>query len=233
MGRIVAIAGGDLESTYAINKYIVDMDTKKLHNFLFIGTASKDAKEYIDNIKKTFEQLNCNVEELCLVTKEYTQNEIDELLAWADIIYVGGGDTFFMMEVWRKYGLDRKLKEIYLKNTAVLTGISAGAICWFNCGHSDSEIFWSDGKIGYGWINNLLNIYQYVYCPHYEQRKTSFDEMLREKELSGLAMESDTAFVERNGKIGYIKCNKSSNAYILRFNNDKLVKEQLELELLE
>ncbi|MCM1262134.1 MAG: peptidase E [Butyrivibrio sp.] len=125
------------------------------------------------------------------------------------------------------------MKEIYLKNTAVLAGISAGAMCWFNCGHSDSEIFWSDGEIGYGWINNLLNIYQYVYCPHYEQRKASFDEMLQEKELSGLAMESDTAFVERNGKISYIKCNKSSNAYILRFNNGKLAKEQIELELLE
>lgn len=117
MGRIVAIAGGDLQSTYAINKYIVDMDEKKLHNFLFIGTASKDAQEYIDNIKRTFEPLNCNVGELCLVAKEYTQNEIDELLAWADIIYVGGGDTFFMMEVWRKYGLDRKLEiQAYTKD---------------------------------------------------------------------------------------------------------------------
>lgn len=44
-----------------------------------------------------------------------------------------------MMQTWKKYGVDEKLKQIYEKDSAVLTGISAGAICWFYCGHSDSE----------------------------------------------------------------------------------------------
>lgn len=233
MGRIVAMAGGDLRSNHAINKYIVNMDKKERHNLLFIGTASKDAEGYIDNIKNTFGQLDCNVKALCLVTKEYTPQEIDELLAWADIIYVGGGDTFFMMEVWRKYGLDRKLREIYLNDAAILAGISAGAICWFHCGHSDSEIFWVNGEVGYGWVDDLLNIHPYAYCPHYEERADSFDGMLREKTLPGLAMESDTAFVEQDGKISYVRANPSSNAYMIKFDHGRLVKEQVEIQLLE
>lgn len=232
MGRIVAIAGGDLQSTLPINKYIVNMDKKDIHNLLFIGTASGDAEGYIDNIRVTFEQLNCSVKALRLSIKEYTQKEIDELLEWADIIYVGGGNTFYMMEVWRKYGLDAKLKNIYLNDTAILTGISAGAMCWFNCGHSDSEIFWENGVVGYGWVNDLLNIHSYVYCPHYEERAESFDKMIMEKSIVGLAMESDTAFVEQNGKIKCIKANETSKAYIIKNDSETVVKEQLEVEMI-
>lgn len=233
MGRIVAMAGGDLQSNLLINKYIVNMDKKSIHNLLFIGTASEDAEGYINNIKITFEQLNCCVKALCLSTKKYTEKEIDELLEWADIIYVGGGNTFYMMEVWRKYGLENKLKEIYLKDTAILTGISAGAMCWFNCGHSDSEVFWVNEVVGYGWVNELLNIHPYAYCPHYEERVESFDKMIIEKSIDGLAMESDTAFVEQNGKIKYIKCNESSKVYIIKNDNGTVIKEQVETEMIK
>lgn len=141
MGRIVAIAGGDLKTTHKINQYIVALTKKENPNFLFIGTASCDAEEYISNIHDEFEPLGCSVKELNIATKRYSENEIDYLLNHADIIYVGGGDTAFMMETWKKYRLDRKLKNLYLTDQAVLSGISAGAMCWFNCGHSDSSVF--------------------------------------------------------------------------------------------
>lgn len=70
MGRIVAIGGGDLQSNFPINKYIVEMDKKNSHNFLFVGTASGDAEGYFDNIKSAFEPLNCQVKALCLTRKE-------------------------------------------------------------------------------------------------------------------------------------------------------------------
>lgn len=232
MGRIVAIGGGDLQSNVPINKYIVEMDKKNSHNFLFVGTASGDDEGYIENIKKAFEPLNCQVKALCLTKEEYSQTEIDELLEWADIIYVGGGDTFSMMEIWRKYGLDKKLREVYTKDTAILAGISAGAMCWFDCGHSDSEVFWVNGIIQYGWVEQLLNMHPYAYCPHYEERVESFEKMITEKNISGLAMEGDTAFVEQNGEIKYIKCNEDSNAYIFRNDNGNVVKEKLEVEMI-
>lgn len=232
MGRIVAIGGGDLQSNHPINKYIIEMAPKDSHNFLFIGTASKDAEGYIDSIKTTFEPLGCCVKTLCLSAREYSQEEIDECLKWADIIYVGGGDTFYMMDVWRKYGLDKNLKEVYLNDTAILTGISAGAMCWFDCGHSNSKIFWVDETIGYGWVEQLLNIHPYAFCPHYEERVECFDKMIMDKTIPGLALDADTAFVDVNGSITYIKCRETSKVFLFRHENGTVVKEALEAEMI-
>ena len=115
MGRIVAIAGGNWESTHKINQYIVALAGREKANLLFIGTASHDAVEYIEVIHTEFESLGCDVKELNLTSEKYTDEEIDELLDQADIIYVGGGDTAFMVNAWREYGLDSKLKKGYLK----------------------------------------------------------------------------------------------------------------------
>lgn len=168
-----------------------------------------------------------------LIDKEVHRKRNRRLLKWADIIYVGGGNTFYMMEVWRKYGIDKKLKEIYSKDTAILTGISAGAMCWFNCGHSDSEVFWVNETVGYGWAEELLNIHSYAFCPHYEERVESFDKMVMDKSIEGLAMESDTAFVEQNGRIKFIKSNETSKAYIIKNDNGTVIKEQVETEMMK
>lgn len=85
------------------------------------------------------------MESLCLITKQYTDEEIKNSILNADIIYVGGGDTLRMIKKWKAYKVDLYLKEAYEKGI-VLSGISAGSICWFEFGHSDSDFF----------INNIL-----------------------------------------------------------------------------
>ncbi len=169
MGRIVAISGGDLLSTRQLNTYTIKLSDKRNPNVLFIGTASHDAEGYIESITKEYTFLSCEVKSLCLVTNSYSDDEIDALLSWADIVYVGGGDTIFMTQTWKKFALDEKLKRIYERDLAVLTGLSAGAICWFNCGHSDSEYFQNGENWNYCWANDMLNIFHMAYCPHYNE----------------------------------------------------------------
>ena len=111
MGRVVAIAGGDLLSTRKLNVHAITLSNKTTPNVLFIGTASHDAEGYIDAITKEYNQLNCEVKSLCLVSGD--QKNIDALLSWADIIYVGGGDTIFMMQIWKQYKLDENLGKIF------------------------------------------------------------------------------------------------------------------------
>ena len=230
MGRIVAISGGDLESTRAINEYTIQMTGKKEPNVLFIGTASKDAKGYIERIRKHYNDLGCKVEALCLYKRVYEEEEIDQLLRRADIIYVGGGDTVSMMKKWRQVGLDDQLKEIYNKNQAVLTGISAGAICWFLCGHSDSEAFSGKENWEYIWAEDMIGIYKAAFCPHYnEEGRESFDEMLKEKEVIGLALENNVALVEENGRFKLIKTNQLAKAYKLSYTNGVLDKQELHI----
>lgn len=229
MGRIVAIAGGNLSSTRELNAHTIKLTNVKNPDVLFIGTASHDANEYIEVITKAFNLLECEVKSLCLCSKNYTEQEIDDLLAWADIIYVGGGDTIFMMQIWKQYGLDEKLKKIYEKDLAVLTGISAGAICWFQCGYSDSESFHDEENWNYCWADGMLDIFHMAYCPHYnEEGRNSFDERLREKDLVGLAMENDTAFVENNGYQYFVRSNANAKAFMITYKNEIMEKQDIE-----
>jgi len=226
MGRIIAIGGGELETTHSIHQYIVSMAGKAQPCLLFLGTASHDAEGYIAAIHSEFEALGCIVTELCLATDAYSDDEIDRKLHRADIIYVGGGDAAFMMETWKRFGLDQKLKAIYREDRAVLSGLSAGAMCWFRCSHSDSSIFWNGDTVGYGWVNDLLDLHPYAFCPHYDERAESFDAMIREKPFPGLALEENVAFVEQNGQVSFLASADSAKAYWLRYVDGNLEKQE-------
>ena len=110
MGRVVAISGGDLQTTEKLNMYALKLSGKELPNVLFVGTASMDSDGYFSGIKAAFEKLNCSVKDLPLTKGELDEAEIDSRLEWADVIYVGGGDTRTMMKIWKQYSLDKKLK---------------------------------------------------------------------------------------------------------------------------
>ena len=231
MGRIVAIAGGDLLSTRQLNMHTIKLSNKRNPKVLFIGTASHDAEEYIEVITKEYLFLGCEVKSLCFVTDSYSDNEIDDMLSWADIIYVGGGDTIFMMQTWKQFGLDEKLKRIYEQDLAVLTGISAGAICWFTCGHSDSESFQNGENWNYCWADDMLDIFHMAYCPHYnEEGRDTFDTMLMQKDMMGLAMENNTAFVYDNGKQYFIRSTPNANAFFIQYKGEVIEKQGVTLE---
>lgn len=225
MGRIVAIGGGDLMSTEGLNKYAISISRTNTPKLLYIGTASEDAEGYIQNIHVVFEKMNCEVKELSLTKLTYNNQQIDDLLTWADLIYVGGGDTRSMMDTWKKYNLDKKLQNIYDKDSAVLVGISAGAICWFYCGHSDSEAFSKKENWEYIFVYGMLDIHHYALCPHYnEEGRDSFDIMLNDKDIVGVALENETAFVDNNGEISFIKSRVDANAYWIKYVNHSLEK---------
>lgn len=231
MGRIIAISSGDLDTTKPINEYAVKMIKSATRNVLFIGTASRDAEGYAEVIEKEFKAWDCSVKVLSLTAKKYTDKEISEMISWADIIYVGGGDTIFMMNTWKKYDLDKKLRDVYEKDSAILMGISAGAICWFNCGCTDSELAVLNEGFEYGWANDMLNIHNYAFCPHYEDRVEVFSALLEEKTITGLAMECNTAFVDENGQLYCIKSDEMKKAYWLRYRDGKVEKEEVSLKL--
>ena len=230
MGRIIAISSGDLQSTAPMNEYAVKLVKGNTKNLLFISTASHDAEGYIESMTQVFGELGCQVRALKLTTGSYTSEEIKEMVSGADIIYVGGGDTIFMMNTWKQYGLNKLLKEVYEKDTAVLMGISAGAICWFDCGCTDSELAIIRDGLKYGWANDMLKLHNYAFCPHYEDRVEQFTALLEEKQIDAIALESDTAFVEENGKVYYIKCSEKAKVFEFRYANGSFEKQEIKAE---
>ena len=152
MGKIVAIGGGEIGrpgtkiETLEIDTEIIKLTNKKNPKLLFIPTASNDSTGYYDVVKNYFgKKLGCDVSVLYLINETHTKKNIENKILSSDIIYVGGGNTLKMMTLWRKYEVDKILKKAY-DNGIVMTGISAGSICWFNFGNSDSRKFTSDSS---------------------------------------------------------------------------------------
>jgi dipeptidase E len=150
----VAIGGGDIRTrgTAEIDREIIRLSGRKNPSVLFIPTASYDSLRYWERVKEYFGKfLNCTTDVLLLISGRLTDDQIRKKILSADIIYVGGGNTLYMMRLWRRLGVDKLLKQAY-ENGTVLAGISAGAICWFDSGHSDSMSFY--GGMGVAIENN-------------------------------------------------------------------------------
>lgn len=194
--KIIAIAGGELRDleTLEIDKRIVELTGKTRPKALFIPTASGDAAGYMDTFEACYgKQLGCQTRVLALIQNPPTFEEMLAVVLDSDLIYVGGGNTYRMMKIWRRLGLDTVLAEAASRGI-VLSGISAGAICWFRYGHSDSRSFSSSSEWNYIRVSGLGFI-NAVYCPHYhvENREASFSQLIARRGGIGIACDNNAA----------------------------------------
>jgi len=230
MSKIVAIGGGEIreKSTRQIDREIIKFSGKKQPRLLFIPTASSDAEGYFLGVKKYFGSLGCRVDVLYLIKEKLTKKEIEEKILKSDIIYVGGGNTLKMMNIWRKFGVDKILKKALQKNI-VLSGISAGSICWFKYGNSDSRKFSSNSSklikvSGLDFINAL-------HCPHYDvevHRQKDLKRMMKKSPLVAIALENNCAIQIKDNEYRIINSKKTAKAYKIYWKRNKYVKEEIE-----
>ena len=216
MGRMVLIGGGAYEELDAIAAEIVRLSAKKLPNILFIGTALQDSTNPLTSCKKTFKRVcpGVIVKKLSLIRSSYTDEEIDSLLSWADIIFIGGGNTVYMLEEWKKRGLQEKLLRIWREDRAVLSGLSAGAVCWFTEAYTDSDSFLGEESWDYRMMKPGLDALDFCICPHYNvPGRERFNEAVRETGKTGIALEDCTALIDNQGEISYIKSNETAHAW--------------------
>lgn len=207
--NIVAIGGGDLgnRETFAIDRFIVELAGKPAPKALFIPTASGDAEEYCNDFADIYgKALGCNSDTLLLLSRDQDESRIREKILNADLIYVGGGYTPRMMEVWHKLGVDRLLESANRQGT-VLAGISAGAICWHQWGHSNSRSYASREEFRYVRIAGL-GLCSGLFCPHpgEEQRYNSFIEMIQRYGDLGIACDNGAAIHYASGHKPRVLC---------------------------
>ena len=135
--QIIAIGGGGFgrdPNHRKIEQYIIDQAHNDNPNVLFLPTASAEDKIYIDNYYECFGALSCKPTHISFFSRT---PRLNGLFNKADIIYVGGGNTKSMLAVWKEWNLQNILKIGYEKGI-VMSGVSAGAICWFDKGITDS-----------------------------------------------------------------------------------------------
>ena len=161
--QIIAIGGGGFgrnPKNLDIESYIIDNARVSRPKICFIPTATGEDKSYIVNFYKAFSKLHCIPSHLEFFART---PDLRNLILDQDIVFVGGGNTKSMLAVWNEWGLPNLLKQAYI-NGAVLAGVSAGAICWFNRGVTDS------------WANSLkimdcLGFVDGNCCPHYDEEE--------------------------------------------------------------
>ncbi len=231
MGTIIAMGGGHLSNleTFTMDTYIVKATGKNNPKALFIPTASGDSKEYIDSFNEVYgKKLGCRTDSLLLVGNNKTNEEIKDKILSTDLIYVGGGDTAKMMDIWRSKKVDLYLKEAYEKGI-VLSGLSAGSICWFKYGHSDSNtIRNSKGWWDYTQVEGI-GLIDAIHCPHYNEKgRDGFDDMMKSQNLTGIALENNCALVVKDNKFRILKSDLNAKAYKLTNNNGTVSKELIE-----
>ncbi len=220
--NIIAIGGGGFGANPGqgiIEKYILKQANKKTPRICFIPTATGDNEAYKVNFYSTFTNLDCHPSHLDFFKR--TPN-LNDLILEQDVIFVGGGNTKSMLAVWKEWGLNKILKKAY-QNGVVMSGVSAGAICWFQNGITDS------------WASNLklmpcLNFTKGTCCPHYDEepeRKPAVKKLLLLKKIKEVyALEGGSALHIKDDKIfKSVSFRKEKNSYQVSLHKGEEVKK--------
>jgi peptidase E len=222
---IIAVGGGGfLADPFdpALEKYIVDQAKRDRPKVLMIATARGDAADYIERFHSAFGELGAETAHLPFFHR--TPN-LRDLVRSQDVIYVGGGNTKSMLAVWREWQLPELLVEAY-ESGVVMSGQSAGAICWFHSGVTDS---WADRLRPLDGLGLLPG----SCCPHYDgevERRPAYHALIQSGDLpAGYAIEDGVAAHFSNGTLERVvsKC-PGSRAYYVSVENGQLRERALD-----
>ena len=212
--KIIAIGGGGFthRSDEVLDKFVIDQCKKKQINFGFLPTASEDNKDKIKLFYSELGKYNIQLShfELCS-----SSNGFEEWLIAQDIIYIGGGNTKFMIKVWEDNNLIKVFKDAY-NSGIILSGISAGAVCWFDWILSDSA------GPGYNPLRGI-NILSGSCTPHSSvpERMTQYQLDIKNSKLPpGIAIDDGVAVLFVNGSAKEVcSARNDCDAYFIDKNN--------------
>jgi peptidase E len=231
MQQIIAIGGGTpaaFAPRRALERYILKASGKDRPRVTHVGTASGDNPENIANFYDRYASLGCDARHLTFFRR--TPRDLREIVLGSDVIHVGGGNTRSMLAVWREWELVPALIEA-LENGTVLCGGSAGAICWFEWGVTDSI----DGPLT---LLPCLGILAGSCCPHFDgepERRPAFARMVQHGEIpptrdgSNVAIDDGTALHYVDGKLERtVSASPAGAAYRLALRGAELVEHRIE-----
>jgi dipeptidase E len=146
MRRILAIGGGGFmmeDAPSPIDEYVIRLTGKARPRICYLATPSGDLPAHLDRFHAAYGNMGCETSHLAFFRQPDLRSipvvDFRTRLLEQDAIFVGGGNTKSALAVWREWGLDTVLRETW-ESGVLLAGMSAGAMCWFDAGLTDS--FW-------------------------------------------------------------------------------------------
>ncbi|WP_413677896.1 Type 1 glutamine amidotransferase-like domain-containing protein [Prochlorococcus sp. MIT 0916] len=227
--NIVAIGGGGFgrnNSSCLIEKYILNLSEKSIPKICFLPTATGDNDSYIVRFYSIFNSLNCQPSHIEFFKRT---TDIKTHIMEQDVVFVGGGNTKSMLAIWNDWGMSDLLKNAYNEGV-IMSGVSAGAICWFTSGITDS------------WDNELrilpcLDFVSGTCCPHYDEEPSRIPYVkkliLDEKITNCISIEGGSAmhFIDGNPFKNVCFKNNKNTYNVFLDNNDVVEKPFKKIQL--
>lgn len=223
----IFICGGDINTKFV--QYIVDLTKKENPIVCYLPTASGDHPDNIEYWEDICNRLKLDTLILRVWVSSSEKNKsFEEIIFNADAIVVGGGNTLNMLGIWKAQGIDTILTKA-LKKGIILSGGSAGSICWFQNGVSDSRPVSLSIVDGLGFL-------PFSNCPHYSQeaRKNLYHQMILEEQIhSGYATDENAGILFKNGKaVEFVSQSDKHNSYLVSIKNGIVESTKIESKIL-
>tara|TARA_B100000575_G_scaffold142294_1_gene113550 strand:+ start:1159 stop:1857 length:699 start_codon:yes stop_codon:yes gene_type:complete len=217
--HIIAIGGGGFGRNPGdgiIEQYILDQSPSQKPNICFIPTATGDNEAYKVNYYSTFSKLNCNPVHLDLFKRT---PDLEKLIPEQDVIFVGGGNTKSMLSVWKDWGLDDLLHKAY-KDGVIMSGVSAGANCWFENAVVDS---WEEDLK----VIKCMGFLKGNFCPHYDEepeRRPAVKRFLETSVFESCYSSEGNCALHIKNEQDFLSVNfgKGKKSYLISMDNDKV-----------
>jgi dipeptidase E len=202
-----------------LDSYVLSLVANPEPVVCFMATASGDSSDYIGRFHAAFRQLPCVPVDLSLFGRQ--DEPLSAILGRTDVVYVGGGSTASLLNLWRLHDLDLALAARAAAAPLVVAGPSAGGLCWFEGGITDSFGPLRPLADGLGWIRGS-------FCPHYDGepgRRPAFREAVQRGVLrAGWAADDGAAVHFVDGRLlRSVSERRSATTYRLERHGDSVV----------
>jgi peptidase E len=220
------VYGGQVNQEFV--KYTAKLTKKAKPRICFLPTATGDALWYINYWYELCHDIEVEPHVLKIWISSSSQDwDFEDFLLEMDAIIVGGGNTLNMMTLLQAHEIDKALMKAYQKGI-ILAGGSAGSLCWFNGGFTDSrpkQLTFVEG----------FNFLPYSHCPHYHSeasRRPLFHSNIANEILTdGYACDDLAGIVFENEKpVKAISLKENHNSYYVYKKDDEVIEELLEAE---
>jgi peptidase E len=173
-----------------LDHHILSLSGKPYPKVCFVPTASGDSDDYIVKFYDRYTVDRCRPSHLRLFGRKI--QDLRGFILDQDVVYVGGGATASLLAVWRQHGLDVIMREAWERGV-LLSGVSAGGLCWFQAGITDSF-----GKPLQP-LHDGLGFLSGSFCPHYDgetDRRPIYQRLVGDGTIApGLAADDGVALV--------------------------------------
>jgi len=225
----IFIYGGQITKEFI--KYTAELTGKDKPKICFLPTASADNIYYSDYWYELCSDLDIVPSVMKVWINSPNQEKTwEEILTSVDAIMVGGGNTLNMLAIWKAQGIDLALKKAYNQGI-VLAGGSAGSLCWFEGGTTDSRPKELTIVEGLSYLN-------YSHCPHYDtegSRRPLYHKNILAGTLNeGYACDDKAGLIFINGVLSKgVALNEESNSYFVSVRSGEVVEELIKSEIIK